>query len=134
MFLFKSIMPCLGLAEMIKNGDFESGSSDWKTQSGTNLQIIADENSPTGSHYALLSQRGESWHGLYQDIELEPADGGSILTTSFYSKINPNQVDASTWDPWKVKSLTGKLKLRFRQNGENKVEYASCVASCIGKL
>ena len=134
MFLFKSIMPCLGLAEMIKNGDFESGSRDLNTQNGTGLQIIADLNSPTGSHFALLSQQEESWHGLYQDIELELADGGSILTTSFYSKINPSQVDVNTWDPWKVKSLTGKLKLRFRENGENRVEYASCVASCIGKL
>ena len=70
---------------------------------------------------------------MYQDIELTPTDANKILTASFHTKVNPFQVDVNVWDPWKARALTGKLKFRLRENGQNKVVYVSCIASCIGK-
>ena len=131
MFIFKSILPAIAISDLISNGDFENGQQDWNTQG--KLEIISDTESPAGENYALVSERVESWHGLYQDIELSPTDANKILTASFHTKVSPAQVDANVWDPWKAKALTGKLKLRLRENGQNKVVYVSCIASCIGK-
>ena len=131
MFIFKSILPIITVSDLINNGDFENGEQEWNTQG--RLDIISGPESPVGLNYAVISERIESWHGLYQDIELSPNDANKVLTASFHTKVNPSQVDVNVWDPWKAKSLTGKLKLRMRENGQNKVVYVSCIASCIGK-
>ena len=126
MLLGFKTLPVLGLAELIVNGDFENGGNEWNTQG--ELDIVATDD----GHYAKLTQRIETWHGLYQDVDLTPQDGGVILTAKFDTKFDQRQLEANTWDPWTTRPVTGKLKLRLRENGENKVVYASCISSCIG--
>ena len=128
MFLFKSTLPVLGLANLITNGDFENGANQWNNQGV--LDIVATDD----GNYAKLTQRIETWHGLNQDVELTLQDAGTLLTAAFDAKFDPQQLEMNTWDPWTTRSVTAKLKLQLRENGENKQVFASCISSCIGLL
>ncbi len=87
--------------ELVKNGNFESGSANWTQEGASNL--ITTDNPRNGSHYsAYLGGVVNSNHSIKQQITI-PA--GQIVTLRFWMAQNTQEPAASLADYLSVRLL-----------------------------
>ena len=134
----------------------EGGQPSWTSQGKIDYIYGRQE----GNTYAYIHSRKESYHGLYQEIELNESHNGGTLSASFRMKIDNSNVEIEFWDPYLFKNfrsqagfqfdcnIFGKISLKtvalcekhqenylkIKLEYENKpTDYVGCVSTCTGK-
>ena len=130
----------------------EGSQPSWTSQGKIDYIYDRDE----GNTYAYIHSRKESYHGLYQEIELNDSHNGGTLSASFQMKIDNSNVAIEFWDPYLFKNFRAQASFyidcnifwknidymqKHRENYsqvkleyDNKpTEYVGCVSTCAGK-
>ena len=88
----------------------EGNQPSWTSQGKIDYIFDRDE----GNTYAYIHSRKESYHGLYQEIELNESHNGGTLSASFMMKIDNSNVEIEFWDPYLFKNFRAQASFQFQ--------------------
>ena len=101
--------PIFGQQLIWKPSQLEGSQPSWTSQGKIDYIYDRDESST----YAYIHSRKESYHGLYQEIELNQSHNGATLSASFRMKIDNSNIEIKFWDPYLFKNFRAQASFRF---------------------